>query len=350
MPEALAAPEAEDTTLDSAFTDAAALAPESPAPAETTPAAPPAAEASPYLERARSAGLELDGIDSNEKLIDTLLDQIQKNQPYIQAGQQVFAQPLRLEPAAEAEKPAEEFDHSKYFAEKWNVPKWDDNFTRAIQAGWVQQDEAGKWVAVPGAEMLVAPLLTPLNQAHAAKQQAVQSLFQGNFYEQLYTNLLEPMRREWAKDFQQNIGQFQQTTQQEQYLSQFEKEHGAWLYKPGSQELTEQGQKFNSHVVRLQQQYRMPLAAAVREVFEMTGAPAKAAAPAAPAAPPVIPPTVAEKSNGKKQTFLDNAAKRAGHAPQSRGYTQASPSDPAVMSKGELETLFVREAAQSSSV
>lgn len=348
MPEEISPQEVpeEDAALDTAFTDAGA----DPV-AET--AAQEVAAPSPLFERAKSLGMDLGDIDSNDKLAEFLLTKYQESQPYIQAGQHFLSQPKQADPTEEEEQDDDgggDFDSAKYFTEKWPVPKWEATFTQAIQAGFVTQDESGKWVAAPGAEMIVAPILGPLNQAHAAKQQAVQSLFQGNFYEQVYQALDKPLEHRIQQAIQQALGKYQQTTKQTGFVESFEKEHAAWLFeqKNGARAFTAKGQQLRDATEQLMKSGVTDPQQAITFALSMIGGVPKPAAPVVPAATPAAPITPEQKSEQKKNSFLKKAVARAAHSPQSRGHTTSD--DPQVVDQSELDSMFVHAGRQKSGV
>jgi hypothetical protein len=385
-----------DSNFENAFNDAARETPASPPPASSAqtpapgssppnpaaglsgsapPAAPPAAQAfappaapppaappsvPSVLDRARAAGLPLDGIDNEGALAGLLLERLQQMSPYVQLGQRYLTEQPGQQPAAqpEAEKP-DEWTPEKYFAEKWNAPEWDPKWDFLIEKGLVSRNaETGLWEAgMPGAEAMVMPYLGALNQADEQRRSQVSGLFQGNPYQNFYEVLREPMERAVMAKVEELLGQRFSQVEQMDSLSKFENDNRSWLFDQSGQ-YSEHGQRFIAQAQQLQAAGITDLETVLKLTTQLVPPPAQqpqgAAAPAQPAAPgpnagkprdehgrfvtapqtpPAAPPT-------PQEAFLQRAQQRASHSPSSQGYAEGAPGAPVNLEQHELETLF----------
>lgn len=368
-----AAPQ-QSSSPPAAPTPAAPQAPASPAaaaaPAQPQSSAPPAAapapQPSPLLAQARAAGLPLDGITTEAQLAQALLEQYQRVIPYVQIGQQ-FAPHITdfqsylanrgQQPAQPAAPQEPEWSLDSYFDKAWDVPKWENTYDFAITNGLVQRDpESGLFVPTPGAEAMVAPILTGLNQAEAQIRQQRQQLFEGNPLRNIWDKFQEPIERIIEQRVEKLVGERFQQVEQTDFVDQFENANRSWLYDAAGQP-TAQGQQFYNQIDALQQagvtdpKTLISLAQRLAGVGVTPAAPASPAggapAPSPTAGAPAQPVTPEANSQAKKDTFLNRALANAAHQPQSQGHMQSNPDAPVVTGQGDLDQLFTNAFAQS---
>jgi hypothetical protein len=388
----------EDLSLESVFDAAKAANPPDVAPVpEITPAAqaeaqptgqasqPTAAPSTPAASkftvpqmlsaRAATAGLNFEGIDSQERLNEYLLDQYVQARPYADYGRSALSQPSQVaqHPGAEPEEDEDadsdtdidDFDLDGHFSSLWSAPQLDDQAKFAIDRGLVQiDDESGLYVPAPGPfQAQVLPIINGLNQAHIAQKQQMQKLFEGNFYKNTYEAILPALKHALSKDFSRLSEESVKTYEQQSFQDQFATQHKSWLYTPEGQ-LSEKGNAFRQAVqalraggmndpkqlaewallkiggapqVQPEQQVTQPLAGS-----KESGQPVETrqrdehgrylpAGTPAPAAPPVTT---------KQESFIDEARRKAAASNSSQGSYTDSGSDFVPSNDGELENMF----------
>lgn len=343
---------------------------QAPAPSGAPPApdSGPPAPLSPWAQTAAEAGLAHEGL-SDEQLAQAVRDYIGSTRPFVSYGQQVapYADEIReyfeqkgkpaAQPAAAPDTaPTAAWSEDKYFQEKWNVPKWDDSYTFAIQQGMVQRNaNTGLYEPAPGYESLVIGLLPGLNQATSFTHQQWQEITRGNPYRQFYDVLAEPLRRQWQTDMQQLVAEEFERYGVSQRVNSFEAENASWIYtidpQTGNRILTPQGQVFYQEIETLQESGVTDPQRLITLAMRQVSAPSPPVAPqsGAPAAVPGPPPMPAPAASPQvasanlQATFLQNALQRAAHSPQAGGYVQPAPDHPVTVDDQQLNSMFVTE-------
>lgn len=292
-----------------------------------------------------------------------MLAQMQQVMPYAQYGQaliphadqirEFFATQGQAAAAAtpEADPAANAFDPDKYFAEQWQAPKWEEQYTFAIQKGLVQTDpDTGLFVASPGYEVMVTPILAGLNQAKQWQSNQWRAITESNPYQHFYSKLQEPIQRLIDERVSQLVGNKLGDFQTVNHIEQFERENSHWLYQNnnGQQALTDKGKAFYTEIKRARHEYGLSdpqailnLAGRLAGVTFGPAAQQPAAPPPAqggPAAPAVTQPAAAAQA---QPSFLQNALDRASHSAASSGFTTHDPANPAPVAQNELESMFV---------
>jgi hypothetical protein len=303
---------------------------------------PQASFAPALLERAKGAGLKLDGIDNHEKFSEYLLSEYERTRPYAEYGRSALAQPNNQvsqdgKPAGQrvddAHDREEAFDLDGHFNGLWNAPQLDQQANFAIQNGIVQLGDNGLYEAAPGYEAMALPILNTLNQAHIAQKEQMQNLFKGNFYKNIYEALVPALRHELSQDFtkysQESVSQYEQ----EAFIEKFKADNSAILYTPDGTAFTDYGLKFNQAVEKY-----MAKGMSLNDAIEV----AQAIVPKPQADP--AQPTQQQPANGKPAAAVDNRP-RDEHG----RYLPAGTPAPVVKSKQESFMDDARRKAAASS-
>lgn len=350
---------------------------------QATPAAPaaPAEPAQPSFAdsglyaRARSAGLDLDGVNDPNAFAEVLLDRYMAERPYADHGRASLAVGKRPEeqhnqgdPQRDTQEDNSEFDLDGHFSSLWSVPQVDDQAKFLIQSGIVQLGEDGLFAAKPGYEAMALPVLNNLNQAHVARQEQVKALFEGNFYQNIDKGLWPAVEHRVQKMLEERLGQrFQSYTQEQQaqgFEQQFINENKNWLHDANGR-LTADGEKFKETVAELREQGITDPRTLANYALKISGvntnAGAQAASPGAPG------PTLAPNTGGqekprdgqgrflpagtpaplgpqktKQESFMDDARRKASASSSQGSYTETG-GDAVVANEGELENMFTND-------
>ena len=369
----------EEFDFDNAFTDAAAQAPEPVAIPEAQPEATP----NPLFEQAKAAGLQFgDDIKDEAGLAQFLLSKYQEQKPYAAYGQQYLAGQTTNTPAQQpsnngnvqadqnAEQDAVEFDLDGHFTGLWKANELSPQSRWAIENGIVSLGPEGIYVPKAGFEQMALPILNEVNEAHIAQKQQLGKLFEGNPYKAIYEAVLPAIKHELTREFQQLNQQSFQSYEQQGFVEKWKQDNATWLYQPGTQHLTPEGQKFAQTVQELQEQglsdpkkladYAMRIAginpqakaapaSPVQQPAPVTGErprgpdgkflPVEAATPVVPAVPPAAPPS-------KEESFRDKAKRRAAAGSSSQGYSESNPDHAVAANQGDLDSMFVNAYRQ----
>ena len=364
--------------------------PETPSEPTTTPPAvtPPSGtltseEGQSEIARAAAeAGFDTAGM-SDVQIVQAITKQHQQLKPYAEWGQQLvpyadqiqeyFNQQQAQRGAGDAAvtqpghegarggEQKEEWTPDGYFGEKWQEPKWDDQYDLAEKMGVVQRNsDTGLYEAVPGREAMAMPILNGMNHALMARQQQWQQITSSNPYRHFYDVLLEPMRRAWQQDMEQAVEQRLSQREVKSYVDDFERQN-QWLYtkdQAGQLTMTPRGQAFYQAINTLREagvnDPRTLLNLAVKMVPEGNGQAGTSSTVAAETSPAsqvaaqqvaaAAAQTPQEASAQKQASFLDTAMEKARHSPSAGGYTQESPgTDPVNVSEIELQNMFVSD-------
>lgn len=387
------APDFSDSNFENAFTDAMKgggpssggqsqqLPPverQQPAPATAVPAGTsPPPPVNPLLAQARQLGISVNDDVSPEQLAASVMEHYQAQQPYIQYGQSLLphaqivnealaraAQGGVPQPQPESAPVEQQFDSSAYFAKKWNVPQWKEEYDFAIERGLVSRDpDSGMFVAAnPQAGPMVAGMLPELNRAYQMQAKNFQDFLRGNPYQKFYEVLQEPLQKQLEQQISQRVESALQEYQRNQRIDRFEQEHSGWMYNKGQSgqvdfnRPTPEGQKFLQAVQTLRNGGMQDLEQVTSIALQLAGrAPQQAAAPVAPAAPQfqaTIPFPQQAAPQGFQQTsvytapqasFLEEALARSAHTPSAGATAVQSPDAPVILSESDLENLFTNE-------
>lgn len=319
-------------------------------------------QANPFVEQARSLGLNVRDDASQEEVFQAITDQYQQLQPYAQYGQSLMphaqqisnllAQQQRAQQQRAQQQPEEdEWSPEQYFKQKWKAPEWDDQYTMAIQNGMVERDaQTGLYKAVPGYEMMVSGILPGLNEAHQHQAQQWQALMRGNPYENFYNALREPLQRSWKEDISSEIHRQLGRHERLNAVQQFEAENADWMYQQdarGQYVPTEIGGQFLQNVKMLRDSGMNDPGQIIQVAQAMLGQPPQQPAGDAPEGDqhPTIPfpqqqQRPAPQQQSPQRTFMQNALDKAGHRPSSGASAADSPDAPATVSQGDLDNMF----------
>ncbi|SFH97052.1 hypothetical protein [Planctomicrobium piriforme] len=340
--------------LSSAFSDT--FRSQSVAPVEPVAPTPAPQVPSQLYSQAVALGLTVNEQATAEEIAQQVMQEYQRLQPLAQYGQGLmpFAQEFQSylqQRNAPQQQPAPatppEWTPESYFREQWKAPQWQDQYTQVLQRGMVRADETtGLYVAAPGYEAAVAPILPGLNQAMDQQTTQWQQLMRSNPYQDFYEKLREPMQRAWTQDLEAAIEKRFQEREQQNTVQSFERENASWLYGQDGKSLSPQGEQFYNVVEELQQSGitdPQKLIAMGKKYAGITGqAPAAPAPVAAPVPTPQVPaPQPAPAPAPQPNSFLNNALQRAAHQPQGGANHVQSYDSPVVATSGELNSMFV---------
>lgn len=330
-----------------------------PAPAATSqaPAVPPAPN---FREFATKSGLQADQFKTDQELFEALLAERKQLQPLANLGRQYaphiseFDKFLQSQQQAQAAAPAAQdsdpnaFDAKKHFEEKWGAPKWDPQWDFFTKKNMLTRDEeTGLLVAAPGYEAMVAPHLQKINDALERQSEQHLKLFRGNPYEAIHEALSPAFRHEMLALIREEMGQDRSQQQQMTEMDRFEQQYSSVLFTKdlaGNQAMTPVGEKLIGYA---QQMVSRGFAEheALNMAAEMMGLQAQASP--ASAAQPAVPQTPEQISAQKQESFIENAKKRAAHAPSASAYSPTNtPNAPFVTDESELDSMFSNALAQ----
>lgn len=349
--------------LESMFSDAARTP--TPEPVSQPSVTPPQ---SSLAEQAAEFGLQLPATATEREVAAALIEHARGLKTYADFGrtlaphanklQQFFAQgdaPAQpaapAAPASAAPEPAE-WTPQQHFAALWEAPQLTPQMQYAINNGMVQTDaETGQIVPKPGMELFVAPIINDLNRAVSWKRDQWRSIMDGNPYQHFYEKLQEPIDRRIEQKFHAFLQSQEQTAQQSQIqfqaadsVAKFEQDNASWLFQAaagGGQMPTEKGQQF----VNMAREYGANWTGDANTLLNLCktavlGAQPAAAAPVPASGQPAPPAAVSVQ---QQQSFLETAIDRASRTSNGGVNTIQSPSGPAVVTSGELESMFLRD-------
>lgn len=360
-------PDPNEPDLEAAFGGTEPQAAQSTPPAA---GAPPTAGTSPsvssdLLSRAQAAGFELDGIDSDSKLANFLMDRYMAERPYADYGRQSLASPQPQQPgqpqsaqsAADGGSEEEaEFDADAHFNGLWSVPQLDDAAKFLIQNGVVQLNpETGLYEPKPGFETMALPVIQNLNQAHIAQKQNLQKFFDGNPYKAIYEAVLPALKHALRPEFETHTqSQFQQY-QEQTFVEKFANDNKHWLYGADGKTLTADGQKFAQTVQELRAKgindaqtladYAIKLAGINTQPQQQTQ---QQAAPEVkvPAKDPKTGRFIPQEPKSKQETFIDNAKRLAAQTPSQQSFVQSAAEAYTASNEGDLDEMFTTALRQ----
>lgn len=350
--------------------------------AAAAPQSSPAASAAPaqpasFRDLFKDSGLKIDQFKTDKELVDALLNERKTLNQYAQ-GYQQFAphaaefyqwqaqqksqqqQPQSQQqqapaPAATKAEAKEAWDAKKHFASKWNVPAYDPKWDYLKNNGLVELDERGLYVPVQGAELTVAPHLEAMNAHRAAQAEQMQQLFQrSNPLEYLYESLLPAFQQTFKQDISQQFAEWQAQQQAEaaqaqtsDKLAQWDQANAAALYThdlAGNQVFTPAGEALMAEAESLMAAGITDPIKALEYAAKATGF--KVAGPAQAQAPAQ---TVKQKNEEKISSFMENAARRAAHAPSVGAHSPYTnnPDAPISVDEGELSNFFTNALAEA---
>lgn len=321
------------------------------APAPPMPEAPPPpAGPSPFFERAKSFGIDVSQYASDQDLGAALLNQLQT--VYAQQYQRQQPQP---EPQPPAHPQPEEWSIDTHFKKSYPIPEYSPNWDTMISSGYIDRDpRTGQWVPTPGNEWLRAnPDLNALNAHEKSRAEWVRSLYDGNFYGNLWKVFEEPIQRMIDSRSQEQVTSVLSQERASSSIDAFERQHQAWLYDQSGKP-TPDGQRFFDAITLIRD---------VDTPEKLLAAAAKLAGPQ-PAAAPVVSPAASQGSveprvpdakavsAQKAQSFLDESLQRAKHSPSSGTAPVQHPDHESnYVTRTELDSLFINAAkAQAAAV
>lgn len=297
------------------------------------------------------------------------MEHYRAQQPYIQYGQSLLPHaqvvnealaraaqgPQPQQPQAPAEQ---KFDPNSYFAQKWNVPQWKEEYDFAIERGLVARDpDSGMFIAAnPQAGPMVAGMLPELNRAYQLQAKNFQDFLRGNPYQKFYEVLQEPLQKQLDEQISQRVQAALQEHQRQQQIDRFEQEHSSWMYakSPTGQfdfnRPTPEGQKFLQNVQMLRDGGMRDFNQITSLALQLTGRgqqSQQAAAPVQQQSPATIPFPQQQAPQAVSQvaqaSFLQEALARSAHTPSAGAMSVQSPDSPVVLSETDLENLFTNE-------
>lgn len=357
------------------------------APTDSPQEIPVSETLAPLLENARQLGISTDGMTSETQLAQAVMDQIRSMQPYVNFAQQVIPHTDRIRqviatPPGQAPQPVASpqsqqdpqqgsqqaeggFDINAYLNEKYGGPSWKSEFKHAIDSGIVQRDvETGLWQPTPGYEIMASSLVPEMNAAAQHSSRFWQDVAQGNPYEKFFGVLKEPLMHEVRSLVENMVAGREQESQKRSVISDFETQHGSWLYQSdpstGQRYLTDQGSAFYDTLADLRESGMSDPAKILATASRLHGlsVPAKQPAPVsqsvasqqpvaqaavsqspAPtqqAAPAAVVPAAVPAPATTPQSFINSALQRASHSTTAA----TTPDQPQVVSEGDLDSMF----------
>lgn len=328
---------------------------------ESQPAAPQISAS--LLEKAKAGGLNLEGINSDAELAEAIYDAFRQQQA-VYAQQASVRQPeydagtkSKEEDRVARQDEQQAFDLGSHFSGLWKVPQMDEVSKHLINSGVVEIDpNTGAYRAKQGYEILVGPHLHNLNQAHIAHKQQLNKLFEGNFFENSWAAYQPAVEHLIAQQFQKLAGGWQnqqQITQQqaaeEAFISKFESDNAAWLFKTnilGQKSLSPEGQKFSDTVNELRQAGITDPRRLAATAMQLAGIKVGNESTAK-----------AEENKedrerdgkgrfvSKQESFIDRARRQASESSNSNAYS----GDSVVANEGDLDNLWATEWRQRQS-
>lgn len=286
-------------------------------------------EPSPLIEEIRSMGFDLGDDATLETAVPTLLEQIRADQPYVNFARQTYQQP---EPEPEPQQ-EEEWSAESHFASKYGSKGWDESWQKAIDAGFIERGEDGRWVPVRN-EIQFAQLASKVNSAQAHSQSFWQQMSTGNPFSTFYDAMQEPISRAIEEKVNAILEGRDAQNAAKSAVDGFISEHSSWLYRKdpstGQDVLTEQGQAFQAKVEELEKMGVTDRAQQLKLATELLGVGKEPELPEPP------------KEELEKKSFLETAKERVKQtASQAPPTTDDSPN---VATEGELDNLWMTEA------
>lgn len=333
------------------------------APSGSPAAAPSAAAKSLLKELAAAEGYDVSNFDSDDVLAKAMFARLKtlENQ-YKQAIAQASPAAAQPQPAAQpvpADDEEPEWDEESYFSEQWGAPAIDpalqSRFEKFVQAGIIVRDErTGEYTANAGDELLAKPVLDAVGSALEARNSRAREFVSGNPLKQAWQAFQEPLnRREEAI-----LARVEAMLSQRNAVESFEKQHAGTLFTTGpdgKRTWSDTGLAWKAAVDKFRaagvSDPQALLALAGEFVLpHLAAAPKPTIPPLSPAAPAAAAPaTPAAVSQQKQESFLETAARAAGHQPQSSSYVAAGAgpgSGPVEVEERELADFFVRRNGQ----
>lgn len=350
-------PDPNEPDLEAAFSGTEPQAAQPAAPAASQPPASPAVS-SDLLSRAQQAGFELDGIDSDSKLANFLMDRYMAERPYADYGRQSLATPqgrAQTQPENEVDESGDgesQFDLDGHFNGLWSVPQLDDAAKFLVQNGVVQLNpETGLYEPKPGFETMALPVIQGLNQAHIAQKQQLQKFFDGNPYKAIYEAVLPAIKHALRPEFETHTqSQFQQY-QEQTFVEKFANDNKHWLYGPDGKTLTADGQKFSQTVQELRAKGINDAQTLADYAIKLSGIntqPQQQAAPEVkvPAKDPKTGRFIPQQPQTKQETFIDNAKRLAAQTPSQQSFVQSAAEAYTASNEGDLDEMFTTALRQ----
>lgn len=344
----------------------AAASPQEPSKPSTPTVALPSFATSGLYARAKSAGLDLDGIDSPDSFAEVLLDRYMAERPYADHGRSQLASQYKPEQSSVAPEKEQDgdgqFDLDGHFNSLWSVPQVSPEAKFLVDNGAVVQNpETGRWEAAPGCESLALPHLASINQFQAAHKQSLHSLFEGNFYQNIDKGLWPAIEHRVQNLLEQRLGQQIQTYHQEQQAQSFEQQfindNKSWLHDANGR-LTAKGEEFRQAVATLRERGMTdPKELAEWATLKIGGIPQTTQTPAEgqPTAGngkprdehgrflPAGTPAPGGPPKTKQESFIDSARRQAAASSNQSGTYSDAGGDAVVENDGELENMFTNE-------
>ena len=358
--------------ISSAFSQAAGQAlPQTNAPVAPAPAAQQDSEpvqhevVSAAFRAAQAAGFDTSNFSSDEELVQAMYSQLNQLKPYAAYAQEVLPYDRDLRelinkksapaPQKEQEQPPEEWKPETHFRKAWGTPEYDKGWEAFIQSGMVTIDpDTGQFVASPKyGQVVPINVLQGLNSHRQWQRQALERLVQ-NPFEETWKAFQEPLDRY----IQDKISSHFRQRDSLQAVNAWERANEKRLYEHdaqgnmvydvyGNPKTTQYGDTFIAAARDARQRFA---GASQEDVIRYAEAIAAAMVPQQVAPPveqsqqaqPVLDQTEAE------EPFLTKARRKAAHAPNAGGYSEATDLEPVALGARELDNLFVVESKKLS--
>ena len=316
---------------------------------EPTPE-PPAFSLRDYAEQ---NGIDVGEFATDADLASHVLTQLQEARAAASFYQNNKPEPAAPTPEPEPAPKEPEWDEQSYFKQNWDMPEADPSWVEIINAGYVVQDESGRWIPAPGNDWIKGnPALASMNAYESKIREVRASLFDGNPFENINRVLQEVNDRRYVT--KEELQQMMQQQTQQQSVYQLEDQLAPHLYvdqnaapRYGTPEFTANlsnyGKQFFGTFDKLVARGMQP-EEAMTFASELLPVPQQAAPPQpTPGNPPAEPP------QSKPTSFVEDALRVAQNG-GTASTPPASPQDDTSYTPDQVWNMFTDRARREAAV
>ncbi len=272
------------------------------------------------LAAAKDLGIDTSAFQSSAELVKAMHERLNSLQQereqlsrYAEIGKQFAPHQDKLQELLAKQEPEKakedtgEWDEEKYWEGVWKAPKWDSSWDQLIRAGILQEGEGGLVKAV---DPRFEPEASQVNKYLMSLRQFEQQRLASNPYKDTWEKLSPVIERTVEQKLNQLRAEIESQLAVEKTFDRYRNElvDHLWQRDPvtGEYKESEYGQRFFAYIDKLEKMgINAPEDAMIQLALDAVGRPDKPAEA-----------TPEEKSEQKKQSFLDGAKKRSGHTPQ----------------------------------
>ena len=310
------------------------VVPTTPEPVVTSPAPTVTETATPvepsfsFLSAAREAGFPVDRYESDEAAAKAFFNHVRQ----LEYTRQPQPEP---EPPKQEEEP---WDRDKYFQKLWDLPEYNP--------AWEQQlvrDDQGRLVPREDLPWMQAQEVLGKYQTYQDRRTQLLNDFISNPYKATWGMMEEMLKRE-GYIRQDDLQTTFQSKEVDEYIQGFRSEHEAWLS-------TTEGRQFLGVVAELEEggmtDPRQIIAIASRVVPPKQPQPVKTPEQEAETKVQETAKEVEKQAAKEKEaSFLEDAAKKAGHRPS--GGTATASSEPGRQSPDDIRNMFAKRHSKAT--